>query len=400
MDIRFLASLIVAAVWLVSTPKVFSQTTGPDIPAGLSEQEVAGRWLGLFDGETLFGWKAEQGDWTAEDGMLKSPKGGTAWVRTTTQFDDYYLRMDYHVEDDTESQLFLRTSPAPTSNATGGDCYELALTNGADVDRSPGALIGRSPAMRKISIGNGWHQVRVVVSADVIRVYIDKDFLLEYHDEKPLGRGFIGIRSTGHIQLKDIQLVPIDINPLFSGTDLEGWRTDQTKASEFTATPEGELAISSGPGQLESAATFGDFIFSTQVRTNADGLNSGVFFRSIPGDYSNGYESQIQNECHNDDLAKPVDCGTGGIFRRVDARRVNAFDQEWFSKTIIAVGPHISVWVNGYQVTDWTDKRKPDANPRRGLRTDAGTIILQGHDPTTDILMKDLRCREMEARNR
>ena len=400
MDIRFWVSLIVTTAWLVLAHEVSSQTTGPDIPAGLSEREVAERWLGLFDGETLFGWKAEQGDWTAEDGIMKSPKGETAWVRTTTQFDDYYLRMDYHVEDDTESQLFLRTSPAPTSNATGGDCYELALTNGDDVDRSPGALIGRSPAMRKILIGKGWHQVRVVVAADVIRVYLDKDFLLEYRDEKPLGRGFIAIKSKGQITLKDIQLVPINVSSLFNGTDLDGWRIDQTKASEFSATSEGELSISSGPGQLESVATFSDFIFSTQIRTNADGLNSGIFFRSIPGGYSNGYESQIQNQCQEDDPAKPVDCGTGGIFRRVDARRVNAFDQEWFSKTIIAVGPHISVWVNGYQVTDWTDKRKPDANPRRGLRTDAGTIILQGHDPTTDILMKDLRCRELEARNR
>ena len=29
---------------------------------------------------------------------------------------------------------------------------------------------------------------------------------------------------------------------------------------------------------------------------------------------------------------------------------------------IVADGPHFSVWVNGYQVTDWTDDRKPDKN--------------------------------------
>ena len=400
MNLRITAGLIVIVGCVMSTHGIHAQMAGPVIPAALNEQEVAGRWLGLFDGETLFGWKTEQGQWTAGDGMMESLPGETAWVRTTTQFDNFYLRMDYHVEEGTESQLFLRTSPAPTNSAAGGDCYELSLAGGADEKHSPGSLINRSPAMRKVSIGPGWHQARVVVAADLIRVYIDKDFLLEYRDRNPLGRGFIGIRSTGQIKLKDIQLVPINVDPMFNGTDLEGWRTEQTKDSKFTATDDGELAIRSGPGQLESSNTFSDFIFSAQVRTNADGLNSGIFFRSIPGDYSNGYESQIQNQCEDNDPAKPVDCGTGGIFRRVDARRVNALDQEWFNKTIIAVGPHISVWVNGYQVTDWTDKRKPNVNPRRGLRTEAGTIILQGHDPTTDILMKDIRCRELEARNR
>ena len=69
-----------------------------------------------------------------------------------------------------------------------------------------------------------------------------------------------------------------------------------------------------------------------------------------------------------------------------------------FSKTIVASGPHVSVWVNGFQVTDWSDTRKPDPNPRRGLRLESGTIIFQGHDPTTDIDLKDIKVKELSAR--
>ena len=71
---------------------------------------------------------------------------------------------------------------------------------------------------------------------------------------------------------------------------------------------------------------------------------------------------------------------------------------KWFTKTIVAVGPHVSVWVNGLQVTDWTDKRKPHANPRKGLRLEAGSIILQGHDPTTDILFGRIEGAELSPR--
>ena len=165
-------------------------------------------------------------------------------------------------------------------------------------------------------------------------------------------------------------------------------------------TQKGELEIRGGRGQIESRQQYGDFIFSLLCRTNAEGLNSGVFFRCVPGELMNGYESQIQNQFKNGDRTDPVDCGTGGIFRRVDARRVNADDNQWFAKTIIATGPHFAVWVNGYLVTDWTDQRKPHANPRKGLRLEPGTIIFQGHDPTTDILMKEIKVREISPRGK
>jgi hypothetical protein len=93
-----------------------------------------------------------------------------------------------------------------------------------------------------------------------------------------------------------------------------------------------------------------------------------------------------------------VDCGTGGIFRRQDARRVVADDLVWFFKTMVVDGPHMAVWVNGYQVLDWTDTRPPDPNPRKGLRLEPGTIMIQGHDPTTNLSFRRLRAVELTPR--
>lgn len=58
----------------------------------------------------------------------------------------------------------------------------------------------------------------------------------------------------------------------------------------------------------------------------------------------------------------------------------------------------MAVWVNGYQVSDWTDTRGPNANPRQGLRREAGTLIIQGHDPTTDLSFRNLRAAETPPR--
>lgn len=113
----------------------------------------------------------------------------------------------------------------------------------------------------------------------------------------------------------------------------------------------------------------------------------------------NGYECQIQNGMKDGDRNKPQDCGTGGFYRRSDARRIVANDLEWFHLTLIASGPHMASWVNGIQVSDWTDTpAKPHENPRSGLRVEKGTLMIRGHDPTTDLSFRNLRTAEMAGR--
>ena len=111
-----------------------------------------------------------------------------------------------------------------------------------------------------------------------------------------------------------------------------------------------------------------------------------------------GYECQIHNGFLDGDRSQPEDCGTGGIFRRQDARYIVANDEQWFRLTLIADGPHMAAWVDGYQVSDWTDERPDDENPRRGRRLQAGTLMLQGHDPTTDISFRNLQISELAPR--
>jgi hypothetical protein len=95
------------------------------------------------------------------------------------------------------------------------------------------------------------------------------------------------------------------------------------------------------------------------------------------------------------DRTKPADFGSGGIYRRQPARRVVADDRKWFHKTVVADGPHMAVWVNGHQVSDWTDERPPHESAREGFREGGGAIAIQGHDPTTDLLFRNLRAVEL-----
>jgi hypothetical protein len=184
---------------------------------------------------------------------------------------------------------------------------------------------------------------------------------------------------------------------LFDGKSLDGWSTDRAEKCKFDVTKDGELHMSNGPGQIDSVADFTNFVLQIDCKANGDGLNSGVFFRTLREGRWAGYESQIQNGFKDGDRTKPKDFGTGAIYRRQPARYVVPSDHEWFTKTIVADGPHMAVWVNGYQVSDWTDTRPAKENAREGRRDAGGAIALQGHDATTDFLFRKIRAAELPA---
>ena len=83
---------------------------------------------------------------------------------------------------------------------------------------------------------------------------------------------------------------------------------------------------------------------------------------------------------------------------RKATRKVVPNDGEYFTKTIVANGRHLAVWVNGYPVTDWEDDRPEGANARQQARLQAGTISLQAHDPTTNLDFRNIRVAELPAR--
>ena len=183
---------------------------------------------------------------------------------------------------------------------------------------------------------------------------------------------------------------------LFNGKDLTGWKIHKDadpkrNQSKWSVTDNGELQVTNGPGDLQTEKKYGNFFLQLECKTLGKNLNSGVFFRCLPDEYQQGYEVQINNAFNNDDRDKPTDYGTGAVYRRIAARRVVANDNEWFTLSVLANGDRITTWVDGIMVTDWQDTRTPNENPRQGLKTEAGHISIQGHDPTTNILFRNIR---------
>jgi hypothetical protein len=360
---RYLAAIALLAI---ASP-AFADDKDKPKPNTLTPKEIADGWIRLFDGETTFGWKID-GDAEVKDGVLILGKGKktTATLTTTmSSVDRIEFRMEWQGKGAVTAGLFAASFDLeidPKQNWGG-------FTAHRDGKYSNGSFSGG---------GFGQHDRKA---------------------DEPL----ITIRTDGKTPavLRAIMLRPAKPVALFNGKNLDGWKINaadpKRMASKWEVTKDGELSVKNGPGDLVTEKEFDNFVLQFECKTLGKALNSGIFFRCIPGQYQNGYEAQIQNAYKDDDRTKPADFGTGAIYRRIPARKVVSNDNEWFTMTVVADGKHIATWVNGYQTVDWTDDRKENENPRQGYRAAKGPLSIQGHDPTTDILFRNIRIAELPA---
>lgn len=365
-------------------------------PHTLTPKEAADGWLVLFDGETTFGWSVT-GAARVEKGRLVLGGDEITTATLTTSFANFTLKLD--VEG--TGELVARAGSSEGSILIGGGAEQLTLTSTRLPVAAGVTLTGTSE-----SRGND----KPVIGKAVLTFGGDQVLLLS-----------LRVAKGEKLALTTARLRPLGLKPIFNGKDLDGWKkfeADPKRAkSQFTVTPEGYLNIKNGPGDLQSTGQWADFVLQLDCISNGDHLNSGVFFRCIPGEYQNGYEAQVRNQFTKEPKQEytieeydpqthrlagkkkvkmtAVDYGTGAIYRRQPARREVAKDHEWFTLTVAASGRHLATWVNGIQVTDWTDNRPLSSNARNGCRLTKGPISLQGHDPTTNLSFRNLRIADL-----
>ncbi|HYZ86099.1 MAG TPA: family 16 glycoside hydrolase, partial [Bryobacteraceae bacterium] len=260
-----------------------------------------------------------------------------------------------------------------------------------------------------------WQKLEIEAQGSSVTVHLDGQLISDDSAEPASERGYIALGSTGsgRLQVRNIQLKPLGLGPIYNGSDLDGWK--------FVAPPEpekkadrkilkviplpkskkrvadwsvraGVIHVQNGQGQLETAPLYDDFVLQMDVRSNGTGESrpsAGVLLRGEPGKYGSGYEIRVHNK-FNGDRAKPADVGTGGIYRFHPARRVISDERAFFTLTAIASNRHLQVWVNGYPVADFEDRRPAGNNIAREARLGKGPIALMAVDET-DADLRNLR---------
>jgi hypothetical protein len=359
-------------------------------PNTLTPKEISDGWVLLFDGETPFGWKAIYNDndvepaLVVEQGCLSYRHKEKLDLQTTSEFCCFELSFEY----------------------TGLDEKARLVLNGQEVELRPPDK-------------DAWLQalVRAELKADTRVIHASFSPPGQKPSEPREIAGTMGpartpvgfkVAAGTHLKFRSIKLKPINMKSLFNGKNLDGWSIVPGHESKFIVTDKGELNIKNGSGEIKTEGQWTDFVLQLDVFSNGKCLNSGIFFRALPGpdEFWQGYEAQIRNEWDGysldkgraekkEDRTKPHDYGTGGVYNRQPTRKVVSSDKEWFTYTVLANGNHIALWVNGYQTADYVDKKMDARSAREGRFLGKGAVSLQGHDPTTDLSFRNIRLQEL-----
>lgn len=183
---------------------------------------------------------------------------------------------------------------------------------------------------------------------------------------------------------------------LFNGKDLDGWKINEHPE---TFKVEGGNIVVNGPtahlfydGPVHNH-DFKDFHFKAEVMTFPK-ANSGVYFHTEfqpSGFPSKGFECQV-NATHSDPKK------SGGLYAVKDVMNTAPHkDNEWFTYDIIVKGKQVTLQVNGKTTSEWT---QPDNwQPPRGMAgrvLSHGTFALQGHDPGSKVLYRNIRVKALD----
>ena len=178
---------------------------------------------------------------------------------------------------------------------------------------------------------------------------------------------------------------------MFDGKTLKGWKANENKDSFWV---KDGCIVANAPGRChlfyETEKPFKNFEFKSKVMTLPHS-NAGVYFHTRFQDEGwpkAGFECQVNNTYH--DPKK-----TASIYGVADCLEAPAKDDEWFDLYIKVEGIRIITKVNGKVVADWTQPSdwKKGSNFERILGE--GTFALQGHDPDSTVLFRDLYVKRL-----
>jgi hypothetical protein len=387
--------LFAVALPIVTLPLLAADETKANT---LTPKEIADGWILLFDGETTFGWKSD-GEVKAADGALVIGGKEPSLASFTSAFKEFELRFEYRLKNAMALEMRQTLEKMPKE-----DYFQFGLP---EPDGERWAELAFTVQQKKTTIhqrgvkgGDKKQEIRWLANDNSVHVSFStgKD-----------NQGFV----------RNVRLRPLGLKSIFNGKDLSGWKEHPGKKSQWSVGAEGTIDVKNGPGDLQTEGQWADFVLQIECKSNGKHLNSGVFFRCIAGQYQNGYEAQIHNgflpeatkeytieeydpQTHKLAGSKKakyaaIDYGTGGIYRRMPARKQMSKDNEWFTMTVAAQGRHLATWVNGVQVVDWIDNRPENDNARNGCKLAKGSVSLQGHDPTTDLSFRNIRIAELAA---
>ena len=367
---RYVCLAIVLAlmpITTVATPVMPDDDTITD-----PETVYTAPWAPLFDGKSLFGWKAlGGGHWYVEDGCLvgENGDGNHGWLVTERPYADFFLEFEFKGEAAGNSGVQIRSHMI----------NEMMYGCQVEVDPNPGKFSGgvyevggrtwvaqpEGKANEVVKFGE-WNVYQVSCIGDRVTATVNGVLCADWIDDQYQARyGIIALQvHAGDTKVKfryrNMRIQDYGYGrgwtPLFNGHNLSNWNIQGDEPWEV----DGDTILAwnseaGGNGYLATKDEYTDFMVRAKYRLEGKG-NSGVFFRS---QFTGADVRGVQAEIDSDPKHNPAGLYESSRRGWIAVPREEAFTlfdpAGWNDIMVMAQGSHIRTWVNGFKVVDFQD---------------------------------------------
>jgi HEAT repeat protein len=391
-----------------SLQKLFQDNIDPDL-----NQPPEG-FVALFNGTDLSGWKGLVADpvrrkkmsknqldslqkiadeqmrshWYVENGILRFDGRG-ANLCTIKDFKDFELLVDWKIEKNGDSGIYLRGMPQVQikdqylpQGGSGG------LYNNKVGENRPLEIAEREPGE--------WNRFHIIMVGSKVTVFLNSRLVVDNIRLENYWERGRDAYETGPIELqahnsplyfknifiKELPAKEKQEGKIFNGRDLSGWQVIHSDINSWHVSDSILFTDGSSGGWLSTKCQYEDFELMFEFRVSPGG-NSGIFIRAPHhGDPAyTGMEIQVLDDYAEQYANLKSWQYTGSLYGVEPAKSGSSYKaNQWQKMKITCDGPDIKISLNGTRIIDtnltdymWQEDNHP------GLKRRMGFIGLQAH---------------------
>jgi hypothetical protein len=162
-------------------------------------------WTTLFDGSSLKGWNtAGDANWKLADGVVEA-NAGTGFLVTAESYGDFQLKVEFWVDDDANSGVFIRCQNPQQIGAN--NAYEVNIFDKRpDQAYRTGSIVDVAKPSSIINTGGRWNTFEITAQGAHLTVILNGTKTVDTQHSTHV-RGPIGLQySAGIVKFRNVQI--------------------------------------------------------------------------------------------------------------------------------------------------------------------------------------------------
>jgi hypothetical protein len=172
--------------------------------AGQASQTAAG-WTTLFDGKNLSSFNTiGDANWQLMEGVVQANKG-TGFLVTKASYADFQLKVEFWVDDDANSGVFLRCENP--QQITAMNAYEVNIYDKRpDPTYGTGAIVDVAKPLTAMKAGGKWNTFEITAQGPRMVVTLNGTKTVDVQNSAH-ARGPIGLQyGAGTVKFRSVQI--------------------------------------------------------------------------------------------------------------------------------------------------------------------------------------------------